>query len=62
MVDYEVFLIFVILRAGCNEIESIIVKCIKCVSWGEEKEKEGENKNTKWENGRDRQGYMALTV
>ena len=55
LVDYEVFFISVILRAGCNEI-------VECVSWREEHEKEGENKNTKWENSRDRYGYMTLNI
>ena len=55
---YEVFIISVILQAGCNEIEPSIVN----VSWREEYEKEGENRNTKWENSRDRYGYTVLNI
>ena len=57
--DYEIFLISVILRAGCNEIEANIVNCRMCLVARREAEK-GENKNIKSEKCRDRQGYMAL--
>ena len=52
------FFICVILWAGFNEIESNIVNC-RIVSW---QEKEGENKNTKWEKNRDRCGCMVLNI
>ena len=35
---------------------------MKCVSWREDHEKEGENKNTQRENSRDRSGHMALNM
>ena len=61
VVNYEVFLFSVILRAGCNEIEPNIVNCGMCyVREENEKKKEGENKSTKWEKSRDR--YMALNI
>ena len=59
--DYEVFLISVILRAGGNKSESQTLKIVECVLWQEKKEKEGENKK-KNENNRDRKRNMALNI
>ena len=38
------------------------LQIVECVLWQEEWEKEGENKNTKWENRRDRYGCMVLNI
>ena len=38
------------------------LQILECVSWWEEYEKEGESKNTKWENSRDRYECMALHI
>ena len=37
-----------------------ILEILECVSWRQKYEKEGDNKNTKWEQSRDRYGYMVL--
>ena len=57
------FLISVILYAGCNEIKSNIVNSRICLV-AKRVKKEGENKNTKWENSRDRYGciYVAKHI
>ena len=38
------------------------LQIVECILGREENEKEGENKNKKWENSRDRLGYMALNI
>ena len=51
--DYEIFLLSVILRQTVIKSNQTL-KIVECVSWREENEKEGENKNTKLENSRNR--------
>ena len=36
------------------------LEILECVSRWEKYEKEGDNKNTRWEQSRDRYGYMVL--
>ena len=61
ILDYKVFFHLVLLRAGCNEIESNIVNCRMWIVAGKVK-KQGKNENTKWENSKDRYGYMVLNI
>ena len=38
------------------------LQTVERVAWCEDWETEGENKNTKWENSRNRYGYMVCTL
>ena len=58
---WSVFLISVILQAGCNEIKSNIVNWRMCLMARRVK-KEGEIKKTKGENSRGRYGCMLLNI
>ena len=43
-------------------ISNQTLQIVECILGREENEKEGENKNKKWENSRDRLGYTALNI